>query len=193
MENDHLLKQWAEDFKSNGHELPEISGRVRKSSIHMYVELLVNAPLSLFVLGLIVHDMFTYKDPWFIAFGFVIILFILWALAVYFRYRRGTWRAAEETPRELLRFLRRQEEARLREAKVVEKPTIVMLGVAFLFSIRQIWVTKGGENGFNTGIIVRIAVVFVLLVGCFFFIRYWTRRKKRNLEKVTLLENSFEE
>jgi len=196
MDDDRLIKQWAEDFKRAGHQIPEISRSVRKSAVYQYVELVINMASYLFVFGYIAyfvtHPPREPWSPWSIFLDIVVTLVFVIALFLYFKFRRGTWRTAEETPRGLLRFLRRQEEARLREARASELLVFIAFVAIFIFAIRKVCIAWREQPDLPMKELALLFITIAIWIGYFFLFRYWTRRKRRNLEKVALLEKSFD-
>ncbi|MCP4602007.1 MAG: hypothetical protein GY847_16070 [Proteobacteria bacterium] len=191
MSDDSVFKQWAEDFQRSGHEIPRISRSARSSAIRMSLELVGNVVLYPAAVLFMIYSMMVRTDMWFRVYGSITITFCVFASYVYYKSRHGTWKVLEETPRGLLNFLKKQEQARLREIRILNIPLYIVMAAAFVFVTRELLIIWTERPEILVEKLVSFSFSYAVLIAGVFFVRFWVRRKKRNLENVALLEQGF--
>lgn len=190
MTEERRWEEWAADFRSGGPTIRagEVARRARRSGLALAAEAGGTVAASVGVAGVVAHRAWAEPHPVVFAIAAVVIAFLAVTAVVFFRVRRGAWRAHDRSPRELLALLRRREEARIREARFSARAALALGAAVTLWLPWKLWVDWAGYAREPWRAALGIGGVYALLAVSLFGARRWRRSRERALAAIAGME-----
>ncbi len=186
MADTELWEQWVNDFKQASHSIPDISKNTRHSAIKQVLELIPVVVVFPGLIALVIYQTQGYPS---LLGGFTITISAV-ILFLFFRGRMGAWKAEKETPRALLKLLKKQETARLKE---IGPSQIILLIAAAVSTVHIPWkYLTGSQTNSIAEVAARLAVVYVIVFGTFVVIKLRKKKKEKAIKVIMELEKSFD-